>query len=131
MRHLLFAAAIGLVIGLEPACGGACTHNCCSHDHCTCLGSHCCAAGDGDADADAHCAALRRDFECQVSWRDGNGDEIGSDHLLYEQFAYQQGAIDTCNGREADNPEAPDGTVSAVCSCDPVEPPPGDLRAPQ
>jgi hypothetical protein len=134
MRHLFFAAAIGTFIGfVEPACGGACAgSHCCNHDHCNCLGSHCCAAPGVDAPDGHTCEALRRDFECQVSFRDGNGDEIGSDLALYEGFAYQEGAIETCAGFEADHPNAPDGTVSAACSCAPVDDEtPGQLRTPE
>jgi hypothetical protein len=131
MRHLLFAATLGLVIGFEPACGGACSHNCCQHRDCHCLGGHCCQADPDAEDPMGHCAALLRDFTCTVTYKDGNGDVIGTDDVLYEKFAYQQGAIDTCSILELDSPDAPEGVSSAACACDPTEDTaPTDLAAP-
>lgn len=129
MRHLLFAFSLGAVLGFEPGCGGHCSHddNCCAHRNCRCAGSHCCAAPSPEGHD--HCAALRRDFECEVTYKDGNGEVIETDAVLYEQFAYQQGAIDTCAIEELNNPDAPDDAASAVCSCAPMQEAPADLRA--
>ena len=133
MRHLVFAFALGSIAGFQPACGGACSHgNCCAGSHCTCAGSHCCQADpsiDTTVDQHKHCEALRQDFECEVTFRDGNGDVIDQDAVLYEQFAYQQGAIDTCSVHELESPDAPDDAVTAECSCTPAKDAPDQLKA--
>ncbi len=132
MRHLLFAFALGSIAGFQPACGGACSHNCCAGSHCNCAGSHCCQAppsADPNVDQHNHCAALRQDFECSVTFRDGNGDVIEHDSVLYEQFAYQEGATETCSVHELQSPDAPEDAVTAECSCAPIDGAPDQLKA--
>lgn len=128
MRALvMFGALLGFGLGLQAACNGACADtgsHCCAGSHCHCAGAHCnCAEDPGShdgccqTDPGLHCQITPADYECTVAWLDEQGNEIGADGYLYENFENSRAVVDTCNALQADNPDRPEAAASSTCAC--------------
>lgn len=133
MRVLaLFGALLGFGLGTQAACNGNCadtgSHNCCAGSHCDCNGPRChCQTDPGSHD----CLVAPAAFECSVTWISEDGESLGVDDYLYENFYSPLAVVDTCNAQQDDNPDRPAEAVSAVCACTQIDyDTPSQLNAP-
>ena len=123
MRALvMFGALLGLGLGLQVACHGACADtgshdHCCSHNDCNCASQHCATAESACGGA-SECQILVADYECTVAWVDEDGVEIDSEIYLYENFENAMAVTDTCNSLQAGNSDQPDEAADAACTCE-------------
>jgi hypothetical protein len=129
---LFFGCFFGLGLGLSSGCHGNCeagAHGCCAGSHCSCADQHDCYCQDSDQH---NCAnAQRLDYDCTVTWEDAQGQTLGSDVHLYENFVHLRAVVSTCKGFELDYPDRPEGAIAASCACEPVDPQPSpSLAAP-